>query len=168
MDGISVAASILAIAGAGIKISVELITFATRVDTASDRIAAIGNDVSVTAGVLQQLGELLREKPSRTEGTLFSEGGLRTTQTSADICGKVFKDLEEAVVAASWQLRSNVRRPFGIVKLSNLEKVKWPFLQAKIDDLRADLREAKGTLMLMLQVVTLATSRKLLINRLVL
>ena len=167
MDGVSVAASILAIAGAGIKISVDLITFATRVDTASDRITAVGNDVSVTAGVLQQLGELLQEKPSRNEGTLFSEGGLRTTQTSADICGKVFKDLEKAVVAASGQLRSNVRRPFGRVKLSNLEKVKWPFLQAHIDDLRTDLREAKGTLMLMLQVVTLATSRKLLINRLV-
>ena len=161
MDGVSVAASVLGIAGAGIKISVELVTFATRIDTASERITSIGNEVSLTAGVLQQLGDLLQQEQPQHEASVFSEGGLRTTKASADVCAGVFKSLKQAINAASKQLRSNVKRPFGKIRLSPFEKTKWPFLQPNIDALRNDLGQAKGTLMLMLQVITLAMSRKL-------
>ena len=161
MDGVSVAASILGIAGAGVKISVELVTFATRIDTATERITAIGNDVALTAGVLQQLGDFLQPKSPQDTASIFSEGGLRTTQASADACGKIFTELKKATDAASQQLRSNVKRPVGKIKLSHFERLKWPFLQPNIDDLRNDLKEAKGTLMLMLQVITLGMSKKM-------
>lgn len=42
------------------------------------------------------------------------------------------------------------------IKPSVVEKAKWPFLQPGLEALRTDLREAKGTLMLMLQVHLLA------------
>ena len=70
-------------------------------------------------------------------------------------------EIEKEIERASKQLRSCRKFPGGKVKLSKSEKLKWPFLQPSIDILRADLREAKATLMLMLQVTTLALSKKM-------
>ena len=41
------------------------------------------------------------------------------------------------------------------IKLSNLERMKWPFFQPSMEQLRSELRDAKGTLTLILQVVHL-------------
>ena len=49
----------------------------------------------------------------------------------------------------------------GNIKLSKAEKAKWPFLQPGFDGLRADMREAKGTLMWMLHVTSLALSKRM-------
>lgn len=49
----------------------------------------------------------------------------------------------------------------GKIELSAHERAKWPFLQPSIDSLRTDLRDAKSTLMLMLQVATLALSKRI-------
>ncbi|KAI9849541.1 MAG: hypothetical protein M1830_007110, partial [Pleopsidium flavum] len=62
MDGVSTAASIIAIASAGVQISIKLIGFASQVRTAQKIINAIGNDVSLTSGVLQELAELMKKK----------------------------------------------------------------------------------------------------------
>ncbi|MCJ1386121.1 hypothetical protein MMC17_009246, partial [Xylographa soralifera] len=44
----------------------------------------------------------------------------------------------------------------GKVVLSTIEKVKWPFTQPKVQDLRLELRESKITLLLILSVSTIA------------
>ena len=59
MEGVGAAASILAVAGAGIQISLKLIAFADQISTAPKRIQDVGTDVSVTAGTLRELGELM-------------------------------------------------------------------------------------------------------------
>ena len=59
MDGISVAASVLAIATAGVQVSIKLVSLSNQVATARNRITSIGNDVSLTASILQQLAELM-------------------------------------------------------------------------------------------------------------
>ena len=64
MDGVSVAASIVGIAGAGVKIAITLVTLANQISTASERVSSIGNDISLTSGVLQQLGDLMTQKTS--------------------------------------------------------------------------------------------------------
>lgn len=46
-------------------------------------------------------------------------------------------------------------------ELSMLERVKWPFLQPNIDTLRVEMRDAKSTLMLMLQVASLALNKRM-------
>ena len=161
MDGLSAAASILGIATAGLQVSIKLVSFATQVGTASDRITAIGNDVSLVAGLLQQLGELMGEKTSEGGISIFNQAGLDTTMHSANMCNRIFKDLQQAVFKASTQLRESKKVMGGKFKLSATEKAKWPFLQPKIDMLRQDLQEAKGTLMLMLQVTSLAFSKRM-------
>ncbi|KAL8816258.1 MAG: hypothetical protein Q9223_004704 [Gallowayella weberi] len=92
--------------------------------------------------------------------SIFSQSGLDTTESSAAICESIFNEIEQAAKKASEQLRTRDRF-VGKIKLSKSEKAKWPFLQPSIESLRIDLREAKGTLMLMLQVMNLAISQRM-------
>lgn len=75
MDGVSIAASIAGIATAGVQVSIKLVSLAAQISTASDRVSSIANDISLTSGVLHQLGELVNR---RTEddgiGILNREG----------------------------------------------------------------------------------------------
>ena len=161
MDGISIAASIISIATAGIQISIKLVTLSTQISSASERVSSIGNDVSLTSGVLHQLGELMTQKATGDGVSIFSQGGLETTRTSANMCERIFREIENEFRRANAQLRGCRKSAGGQIKLSKSEQLKWPFLQPSIDILRADLREAKGTLMLMLQVTSLALSKKM-------
>lgn len=161
MDGVSIAASIVGIAGAGIQISIKLVTLATQISTASERVSSIGNDISLTAGVLHQLGDLMTQKTTKDGISIFNKGGLETTRSSAATCERIFLEVEKEVKRASEQLRGCKRIEAGKVKLSKVEKAKWPFLQPSVDILRADLRDAKGTLMLMLQVTSLAFCKRI-------
>ena len=161
MDGVSVAASVVAIATVGVQVSIKLITLATQISTASERITSIGNDVSLTSGILHQLGELMNQKITAHGISIFSQGGLETTRTSAAMCEKIFQEIEKEARKASAQIKGTKMPKGGKIELSRMGKAKWPFLQPNIDILRTDLREAKGTLMLMLQVTSLAPSKKM-------
>lgn len=160
MDGVSAAASILAIATAGIQVSIKLATLSSQISTASDRVSAIGNDISLTSGVLQELGELVKQDAGNVKNHVFSQGGLETIRTSAVVCERVFVEIKKEIGKASKQMSHCVRLPGGKVELSKTEMIKWPFLQPHINSLRDDLKEAKGTLMLMLQLWLLALSKR--------
>ncbi len=153
MDGVSVAASIVGIATAGIHISIKVATLAGQISTASERVSTIGNDVSLTSGILHQLGEMMGQETSNGNFSIFNNAGLETTRSSAEICQKIFEEVERETAKASALLRGRKQQVGEKVKLSKAEKTKWPFLQPGLEILRTDLREAKGTLMLMLQVV---------------
>ncbi|CAF9941953.1 hypothetical protein IMSHALPRED_003113 [Imshaugia aleurites] len=165
MDGVSIAASIVGIATAGVQVSIKLVTLATQVSTASDCISAIANDISLTSGALHQLGELMNRRTTDNGVGILNQDGLETTRVSAAMCERVFQEIEKEVKRASEHLRRF--KPSGgmmsgeKIELSPIEKAKWPFLQPNIDILRADLRDAKSTLMLMLQVATLALSKRM-------
>ena len=160
MDGVSVAASLLSIGTIGSQVAIKLYTLASRIGTASDRISSISKDVSFTSSILQQLGELMTQDATDNGTSIFSRVALDTTRASAAMCEEVFNAIEQAAKDASKQVRrrgTNV----GKIKLSKFEKAKWPFLQPAIETLKNDLSEAKGTLMLMLQVTSLALSKKM-------
>ena len=163
MDGISVAASIIGIAEAGFQIATKLVTLATQISTASDRVSSIGNDISLTSGVLRQLGELMNQNQKTTDDgiSIFKEDGLELTRKSAAACERIFLEVKNEAMKASKQIRESKWLSVGKIKLSNAEKAKWPFLQPSIEILRGDLREAKGTLMLMLQLGSLALCKRM-------
>ncbi|KAL6715463.1 hypothetical protein ACLMJK_006424 [Lecanora helva] len=152
-DPLSVAASIVGIATAGIQVSIKIVTLVGQVSTASDRISALGNDISLTSGILHQLGELTNQKTASGDTFIFNKEGLATTKSSAEVCQRIFREVEKEVAKASDLIRGRKHRVGEKVKLSIVEKAKWPFLQPGLELLRTDLREAKGTLMLMLQVL---------------
>ncbi|KAL8726299.1 MAG: hypothetical protein Q9166_006801 [cf. Caloplaca sp. 2 TL-2023] len=163
MDGISGPASILAIAAAGLQISIKLISFANQISNGQERIRYIGTDVSITAGILQQLGELMKKSPGDNDErtTIFSKEGLITTKAAADACQGVFGALEGALRKASRQLRRRVIAPGEVIFLSKTELLRWPFLQSNFDALRQELNNSRATLMLILQITTLAYSKKM-------
>ena len=164
MEALGAAASILAIAGAGVSISIKLITFADQVGTAPKRIRAVGTDVSVTAGTLQQLGELMEKTPKKNSTGMFWPDQVRNIRASSNECKEIFDQLEAIFCGASQQLREVYKRDKSSakslatppkIKLSRMERLKWPFLQPSIEPLQSALRDAKGTLTLILQVVHL-------------
>ena len=162
MEAVGAAASILAIAGAGIQISLKLIAFADQVGTAPESIRDVGTDVSVMGGTLKELGELMGNKTS-TEGSaaMFTEDNLRDIKELRRKCDGIFEKLRDILGKASVQLRSVYKKTANSqavspkITLSKLERMKWPFLQPPMESLRSELRDTKGTLTMMLQVVQL-------------
>ena len=166
MDGVSIAASLICLGTAGCQLAIKLYTLASQISTASQRITSVSNDISLTAGVLKELGEFITRDTANGATTIFSQSGLETTKSSAAVCKTIFDEIEAAAKEASDQVRAREKtrdRIVGKIKLSRSEKVKWPFLQPSIESLRIDLREAKGTLILMLQLMSLAVSQKMAI-----
>lgn len=165
MDGVSIAASIIGIATAGVQVSIKLVTLATQISTASDHVSAVGNDISLTSNVLRQLGDLMAQETADAGISILNEEALKTTKTAADTCENIFSEVEKEVKRASKQLRRykpGLGKMLGEkIKLSTIEKTKWPFLQPRIDGLRADLRDAKSTLVLLLQLATLALNKRM-------
>ena len=162
MEAVGAAASILAVAGAGIQISLKLIAFADQVGTAPEKIREVGTDVSVTGGTLQELGELMREEtPTKKSALMFKPEQVQNIKIYSGRCDEIFKELKEILGKASQQLRGVYKltakgqaAPPKIM-LSKLERMKWPFLQPSMESLRSALKDAKGTLTLILQVVHL-------------
>ena len=169
MDGTTIAASLLRIGTAGRQLAITLSILATQLATdAEDRISALSNDVSFTASVLQQLGEPIKQNivgdGGRT-GIVLSQRGLETTGTAVSACECIFNEIERAVRDASERIRGRRGRRLGKIKLSGAERAGWPLLQPSIEALRNELRGARGTLMLMLQVTSLALSSKKMVDR---
>lgn len=178
MEAIGAASAIIQIAGFGLETSVKLVTFAGQLKTAPERVTSLAEDVSLNSSILKQLGELMREsldedrksddkflqmkkKAPQIKQSIFNADGLEVTMKVANRCEALFKTLENSLMEASSQLRSNRSRLGAKIRLSRTERLKWPFLLPEIDRVQADLRDAKGTLMLMLQVVSLAYSRRM-------
>ena len=162
MEAVGAAASILAIAGAGIQISQKLIAFKDQVSTAPKRIQDVGTDVSVTAGTLHELGELMREiVPTKKSAGMFRPDQIQNILASSTRCQAIFDELKHILGKASQQLRDMYKsaakrqEPSPKIKLSGFERMRWPFLQPQMQALRSELRDIKGTLSLILQVVHL-------------
>ena len=162
MEAVGAAASILAIAGTGIQVSLKLLAFADQVGTAPQRIRDVGTDVSVTAGTLQELGELMRKNTASKRLTgIFKPDQVQHIEISSIKCKHIFDELKEILGKASQQLRnaykstSKSNDTFSRIRLSRLERMKWPFLQPSIQPLQSALGDAKATLTLILQVVHL-------------
>ncbi|PWY75958.1 hypothetical protein BO83DRAFT_377653 [Aspergillus eucalypticola CBS 122712] len=92
---------------------------------------------------------------------IFNAAGIAIVVNLASKCNAIFKRLEEGLRKASKQLRTNPQSKDPI-RLSPAEMVKWPFVKPQMDAMRAELRNAKGTLMLMLQVAMLRYSKKVM------
>ena len=163
MDGVSVAAAVLAIATAGVQISIKLVSFSNQVATAPNRIRSIGTDVSITSNILQQLSELIVKSEEQEAVSFFINDGIQNIQASAGACQAIFVELENALKRSSKELseRSGKKSPGAPIILSKLEALKWPFLQPEIKGLHMELKDARNTLMQILQVTTFAYTKKL-------
>lgn len=141
----------------GCKLSVSLYKYSHAVaspDKAIERFAAlftlpllltsssISSEVSLLSAVLQQLGSSL-ENDEYVK--LCKAETLTTTMSIADECQASFKELDDVI-----------RKYVESGRLRLVDRLKWPYVEKKVNLLRANLERLKSTLILMLEVLKYA------------
>ncbi|KAF2742409.1 hypothetical protein M011DRAFT_269391 [Sporormia fimetaria CBS 119925] len=136
MAEIGLIASVIQVAGAGLKLSQTLYQYADTVSSADRRVKDIAKDVRLTSIVIQELGHVFKTDES---AALLSKSALQTADETVRECEAVFSDLDAT-------LKKSTKSSFG--------KWKYPFRESKIELLRAHIEKLKSTLQLLMQVLT--------------
>ena len=152
MAEVGVIASALQIADIGVRLSLRLYTFGETVASADKSIIAISEHVSLTSSVLKELGQTLdKDQTSR----ICSRNAVQTADSIVKQCQKIFQEMDYVLVKKFANTKST-EKDRRVKAAQTLERLKWPFIKAKIDLLMSNLEKEKSTLVLMLNVITLA------------
>lgn len=152
MAEFAIVATIIQIADVGLRLSLKLYTFGETIASADRTIISISKDISLTSSVLKELGHNL-EKDKQTQ--ICSENAIKTAEEVVQECLKVFQEIDgmlEKIVASTSQIGTMKAKWTSAM----VGKLKWPFLQPKMQLLRSNLDKLKATLLLMLNVMTYA------------
>lgn len=136
MAEISLIASVIQVAGAGLKLSQTLYQYADTVASADRRIKDIAKEVQLTSFVIDELGHIFKQDQS---STLLSENAIKTAKETVQECSTVFTELDAS-------LKKTKKNALGRFML--------PFRETKIDLLRNHIDKLKSTLQLLMQVLT--------------
>jgi STAND-like protein len=154
-DPLSVTASILGVAGAGIKLATTLYTYSDAALTADRSVRTIANDISLTASVLSELGTLLEHDNA---DKLVSTRALETAGQTVTGCKEVFEEIDDAVgkmLGGAKRKEWKGKEP-SAGGMSVWARMKWPLMEPRMRVLQANLERLKSTLLLMLNVITYA------------
>ena len=161
-EAVGLAASILTIAGAGISITTTLYRFTNSYHSTDQKIKDIVTTVSVTASILTELGNAIKEHPDDLQKlnrwALFSD-------TIAG-CKKDFEIIEVAIGAARKDgatVHDQQKAPKDDKTRANpWQKLKWAIGGEKVvEDLLSSLERSKSNLQLLLEASNYDTLRKL-------
>lgn len=136
MAEIGLIASVVQVAGAGLKLSQTLYHYADGVASADRRIKDIANEIELTSSVIEELGALFRNDES---SGLLSKNALKTADKTVRECSSVFTELDVALTKS---------------KKNKLGRLMLPFRESKIELLRSHIDKLKSTLQLLMQVLT--------------
>jgi hypothetical protein len=145
-DPLSVAASILGVASAGIKLSSTLYLYTESVINADKNIREIARDLSITSSVVTELGTLL----GQGHQTVLNSEVLLTAQDAVCSCDEVFREIQREL-DKSLDLGRN-----GKSTSMSLKRLKWPLVQPRLNILQVRLERLKNTLVLVLGVMSYA------------
>ncbi|KAF2269260.1 hypothetical protein CC78DRAFT_575360 [Lojkania enalia] len=146
MAEIGLIASVIQVAGAGLKLSQTLYQYAETVASADRRLKDIAREVELTSFVIDELAQIFKQDES---SALLSKSALKTADETVQECSAMFMELEA-------ELKKS--------KKSKMGRLMLPFRESKIDLLRSHIDKMKSTLQLLMQVLTHAhhvASRKL-------
>ncbi|KAI4960058.1 hypothetical protein J4E86_001677 [Alternaria arbusti] len=132
---VGLVASVVQLAGAGLKLSQTLYQYADGVASADRRIKDIANEVKLTSFVIQELGAIFERDET---ANLISENAVRTANETIKECFAVFTELE---------LKINKGKP------GKMGRLMLPFKDNKIELLRNQIDKLKSTLELLMQVL---------------
>ena len=155
MAELGIITSVVQIADVGLRLSIKLYTFGEIVASADRSVISISKDVSLTSGVLKELGQILdKDRQTRT----FSEDAVQTANGVVKECLEVFQEMEDILVKKLPKLGTSKEGNGERVKRATvmLERLKWGYLQPKLQLLQSNLDRLKSTLLLMLNVITYA------------
>ena len=152
MAELGIIASVVQLADLGIRLSLRLYTFGETVASADKSIISISKDVSLTSSVLKELGQYLEKDQ---ESRISSENAIQTANGIVKECLEVFNSMDKALTRSMSRL--GLQEGGKKVKtVATLERLKWPFLQPRMQLLRSNLERLKSTLLLMLNVLIYA------------
>ncbi|KAL1797248.1 hypothetical protein ACET3X_003854 [Alternaria dauci] len=135
---VGLVASVVQLAGAGLKLSQALYQYADGVATADRRIKNIANEVRLTSLVIQELGGIFEQHET---ASLISENAVRTAKETIKECSAVFTEIEVII---------------DKTKPGKMGRLMLPFRDNKIEVLRSQIDKLKSTLELLMQVLIFA------------
>lgn len=136
MAEIGLIASIIQVAGAGLKLAETLYQYADSVASADRRIGDIATEVKLTSYVIDELASVFRQDET---STLLSKNAIMTADETVRQCSSVFAQLDV-------EIKKSQKKKIG--------KFILPFKEPKIELLRSHIEKLKSTLQLLMQVLT--------------
>ena len=145
-------AAIIQVADSGLRLSTTLFTFAETVANADRTISSVSKDVSLTSVVLKELANILQQD----EGPrAYSDTAIQSAIAVVNECSASFQELHSILIEKLPKHSSRGRDDVSRTSLT-LEHFKWPYLQRKIDVLQTNLDRLKSSLLVILNVISLA------------
>lgn len=152
MAELALLASIVQIADTGYRLSLKLYTSGEAIARADRTIITISKDISLTSTVLQELGEILRRDQDEKE-SICSENLVKTAGNTVKECLDAFEELDSMILKNMPNLSQGHRATRATMAL---ERLKWPFIQPRIQLLRGNLDMVRANISLMLNVLIYA------------
>lgn len=152
MAELAIVASIIQIADVGLRLSLKLYTISETIARADKTIVSISKDVSLTASVLRELGHHLEKDQ---EAKICSENAVKTAEQIVQECLKVFHEIDGILEKHTTQTTPEGKSTHRWAE-TVAGRMKWPFLQRKVQLLISNLDRLKATMMLMLSVIAYA------------
>jgi hypothetical protein len=131
-------ASVIQVAGAGLKLSQTLYQYVDGVATADRRIQDIAKEIELTSFVIEELGGIFKNDET---SSLISKNAVKTANETMKECSTVFTEIDAT-------LKKSRKNTLGRLML--------PFRDNKIEVLRNHIDKLKSTLQLLMQVLTYA------------
>ena len=156
MAGIGEASAIIAVAQAGISLSMVIIAYVGDVRDAPKSVSRIGNEIKSTSGRLQEIGGIIEDNPST--GLLLDTAIGDATRCSSE-CELILAQVGNLLVKGGWR-RDSTELKKSDIDASVVASLKWPFLKTRLETPRVELQRIKADLILLFNV---AMARKYVI-----
>ncbi|KAK0866031.1 DNA-binding transcription factor [Friedmanniomyces endolithicus] len=151
-DGLSIAASAIQVADAGLKLYGALSQYIRDYVDANKHVRRLADEVRTTSWALQQLGALLKEDD---DIKLCKPEAIGETEAALKGCQRAFDQVSDII--KGFLPPSKPDGSSGLARSSISNRWKWPLKTAKVQLLLAQLERLKTTLLLIFKVITYAS-----------
>ena len=156
MAEIGAVAAIIQVAEVGLRLSTTLFTFAETVAKADKAVNAISKDVSQTSSVLTELADILKKDNGPRA---YSSKAVDSAIAIVKECSETFLEFENLLIEKVPNLSSRNRTKASRTVVA-MERFKWPYLQPRMNLLQSNLDRLKSSLLVILNVISLARTMK--------
>lgn len=143
-DPLSISASIITVAGVGIKLSAALYTLVDCIRSANIEIELVANEISLFSCTLDEIHEHVSSNRS-----LYSNNLMKNLKKLLETCTQTYAEIERILKLG--------KKGRSYLMTRNLM---WALRREKIRPMRLNLESLKTTLMVMLQTMKLAKSKE--------
>ena len=152
MAELALLASIVQIADTGYRLSLKLYTTGEAISSADRAIVTISKDISLTSTVLKELGHILGRDEDEND-RICSDNLIQTAGNSVKECLEVFEELDKMILKNMPNLSQGNKATRATMAM---ERLKWPFIQPRIQLLKGSLDMLRANISLMLNVLIYA------------